>query len=146
MTAKIDFAGPVMPGMSSACWEWNGSRHGKGYGHVSVAGRIRKAHRVVYELLVGPIPDGLQLDHLCRNRCCVNPDHLEPVTARTNIRRGEANAAINARKTHCDYGHPFAGENLRLDARGNRQCWICERSRARDRTRRYRERLKARAA
>ena len=71
-------------------------------------------HRVAYEAAVGPIPEGLQLDHLCRNTLCTNPAHLEPVTCRENLLRGNTLQAANAAKTHCPYGHPYAGENLRV--------------------------------
>ena len=78
------------------------------------------AHRVAYELQVGPIPVGLQLDHLCRVRSCVNPAHLEPVTSAENTRRG-----LRAMKTHCPQGHPYAGENLLIRPTGQRRCRTC---------------------
>jgi hypothetical protein len=76
---------------TEGCWEWKGAKDGDGYGHLGVAGSVVGAHRYAYELLVGPIPEGLHLDHLCRNRPCVNPDHLEPVTQAVNV--GRANKA-----------------------------------------------------
>ena len=79
---RIDIGDPA------ACWEWTGGRSSAGYGYITAGGRKQPVHRVVYELLVGPIPEGLALDHLCRNVRCVNPDHLEPVTWRENVRRG----------------------------------------------------------
>jgi hypothetical protein len=83
-------------------------------------------HRYAYEALVGPIPDGKQIDHLCRNRACCNPEHLEPVTIQENIRRGEGPQAINARKTHCIRGHALSGDNLYLVPKsGRRNCVIC---------------------
>ena len=79
----------------------------------------------MYELMVGPIPDGLVIDHVCNNRGCVRPDHLRPVTQRENILRGEGVAAKRARQTHCKRGHELAGENIRITSTGSRQCLIC---------------------
>lgn len=79
-----------MPIPFSGCWVWIGSDSGNGYGKVSISGRMRMVHRVMYECLVGVIPDGLVLDHRCRVRSCCNPDHLEPVTIRENTMRGHA--------------------------------------------------------
>ena len=90
------------------CWVWTAWRIKNGYGRIQLTSRKPAlAHRAVYEILVGPIPEGLTLDHLCRNRACVNPSHLEPVTMRENALRGIGPTAINARKTHCPKGHPF---------------------------------------
>jgi hypothetical protein len=87
---------------------WMGSQDGHGYGQVNVDGIPTKAHRVAFELHVGPIPDGLHIDHLCRVRLCVNPAHLEPVTAAENTRRQLAAIGHpNSRKTHCPRGHPY---------------------------------------
>ena len=102
-----------------------------GYGVASLgkAGSSGRAHKVVWERLRGPVPDGLVLDHLCRNRACVNPDHLEPVTQRVNSLRGVGAAAQQARKTHCKYGHEYTSENTQLyiNQHGNvsRQCKVC---------------------
>lgn len=120
------------------CWEWPGSKV-SGYGTINADGETQRAHRVVYEAVVGPIPDGLVLDHLCRNRCCVNPAHLEPVSFAENVLRGESPPAINARKTACDNGHEFTPENTRI-YKGYRICRIC----ARDTTRRRMKALRDR--
>ena len=93
------------------CWIWARSKHSKGYGAFRYGGRFVSAHVFSYEYHVGPVPDGLCLDHTCRNPACVNPAHLEPVTNKVNCLRGESPLAKNARKTHCDNGHEFTPEN-----------------------------------
>jgi hypothetical protein len=114
----------------SGCWIWMGytmpAPNGEyGHGHVHWKGKTRCVHRVVYELLRGSIPKGLDLDHLCRVRCCVNPDHLEPVTPQENIRRGE-NHSFLANKPYCPQGHPYSGTNLYIRPDGlGRGCKIC---------------------
>jgi hypothetical protein len=108
----------------SGCWFWEGSTHAAGYGCYGA----RLAHRLSYEAFIGPIPDGLTLDHLCRNRRCVNPRHLEPVTIAENVLRGESLPARNARKTHCPKGHPYDESNTYISPRtGWRQCRACQR-------------------
>jgi len=104
------------------CWEWIGATSG-GYGGLKVDGRMAKAHRLVYELLVGPIPDGLELDHLCRNTSCVKPSHLEPVTHAENVRRGRAGENSKV-KTQCPQGHLYTGDNL-VVTNGRRVCRTC---------------------
>lgn len=98
---KVDKAGPVMPGMDTPCWVWTGAIGGGDYGYFMVVspyeGHAQRAHRVAYELLVGPIPDGLVLDHLCFNTRCVNPTHLEPVTQYENVMRGRGHIAAQMR-------------------------------------------------
>jgi hypothetical protein len=112
--------------ITDSCWLWTGQTTDKGYGSISEGRRSLVAHRVVYEQLVGVIPEGLQLDHLCRVTRCVNPDHLEAVTGRINTLRGIGPTAQNARKTQCPAGHAYAsfGE---IDARGYRCCSECKR-------------------
>ena len=121
---------------TGTCWLWGACVRSDGYGWFSVGGRSMAAHRYAYEQYVGPIPDGMALDHLCRVRRCVNPRHLEAVTDRVNILRGRGRAAENAKKTHCGNGHPLSGDNLKPWhlQRGKRKCRAC--SNARDR--RYR--------
>lgn len=122
---------------AEGCWIWIGTSEKDGYGVVQVKGRQWRAHRFIYESLVGKIPDGMQLDHLCRNRLCVNPAHLEPVTCAINIAR-------SARSTSpvCAKGHLFSGKNLRIVQIGKykfRRCLTC----ARIRMRGYRAQKKA---
>lgn len=112
------------------CWEWTGARMHNGYGQLVVGGIRYAVHRYVYEQLVGPIPEGLDLDHLCRNRACVNPIHLEPVTRGENLRRGYL-AEPRSAKTHCIRGHAFDAANTRISKAGKRQCRSCDRSRKR---------------
>jgi hypothetical protein len=118
------------------CWEWTRSKNKGGYGQFRFKGRSYLAHKYAYESLVGPIPDGLELDHRCRNHGCVNPDHLEAVTRRVNIMRGESTSSRNARKTHCKRNHEFTDENTRITMRGTRVCRTCHRDDMRERHRR----------
>lgn len=125
----------------SGCWIWTAANFGiRGYGAVWWHGQAAGAHRVVYEILCGPIPEGFEIDHLCRVRLCVNPDHLEPVSDRENILRGFGPAARNSRKFHCKNGHRFDADNTHVLASGGRRCRACERSRARARRARARAR------
>lgn len=116
------------------CWLWQGFIDEDGYGHVSWQGKTRLVHRVVYELLVGPIPEGTELDHTCRVTHCCRPDHLEPVTKLVNIERSEV-GRHNRLKTQCPHGHRYTKKNTyaRRNAQGYvlRQCRTCRRERNR---------------
>ena len=122
-----------IPEPNSGCWLWTSSLDRHGYGQINIKGTSKRAHRIVYERLVGPIPAGLVLDHTCRVRSCVNPDHLEPITVSENLRRGISPSAHAARQTHCIHGHEFSAENTRLytHIKGGtiRICRSCERTR-----------------
>jgi HNH endonuclease len=110
------------------CWHWMGLRNGDGYGRFWIGKCSIAAHRAAYELLVGPIPPGFTIDHLCRNPPCVRFDHLEPVTPGENTLRGRSPSAINARKTHCSNGHEFTLANTYCYPSGRRRrCRICKR-------------------
>lgn len=118
--------------VGDGCWEWPGSRDKQGYGRFAVPRTPRVsnrwlpklAHRIAYELFVGPIPDGLTIDHLCRNKGCVNPSHLEAVTQRVNNYR---TPDFNGNKTHCPQGHEYATSGRAY--RGGRYCRVCDRDR-----------------
>lgn len=111
-------------GYQTPCWTWTAAQDQLGYGRFWAFGKHMMAHRAAYEMLRHPIPDGMTIDHLCRNPSCVNPDHLEVVSQAENVLRGDAPAAHNARKTHCKNGHPFEGDNL-IDTGSSRACRIC---------------------
>lgn len=116
------------------CWEWTGAKQAYGYGRFGLGGRGGKvvlAHRFAYEQYVGPIPDGMTIDHLCRNTSCVNPGHMEPVTREVNARRGNPHAG----KTHCDKGHELTPENVYVSPSRPtvRDCRECRRARRRAR-------------
>lgn len=132
--SKVDKNGPV-PGYAphlGSCWIWIAGRDSHGYGHFLFEGKVRGAHRVAYQWLVGPIPPGLELDHLCRVPACVNPAHLEPVTRRENYMRGLGPTVAGAHqriKTHCPHGHSYADA---IVWRNGRKCRICNRERSRE--------------
>lgn len=107
----------------NGCRIWTGALDRGGYGAINVGGAKHKAHRLAYELLVGPIPDGLVIDHVCRNRDCINPAHLEPVTHEENKRRG----ARGGDWPYCRKGHPYDDDNTRITTTGVRICRACHR-------------------
>ena len=126
---------------TDGCWLWQGAVNARGYGwfyigqHRQGTRRAFEAHRFAYQVLVGSVPPGKELDHLCRNSLCVKPEHLEPVTHRENILRGESPFAINSRKEYCHRGHRLEGENLILqykpDGYIERRCRTCTRAKKR---------------
>jgi hypothetical protein len=111
------------------CWEWIAGKNIGGYGQFWNGERIVMAHRFAYEAWVGPIPEGLVIDHLCRNRSCVNPRHMEPVEHRTNTLRGIGPTAINARIDACPHGHPYTPANTIILSDKKRRCRMCKRAR-----------------
>ncbi len=126
---------------NTGCILWFGAQTASGYGEMVVGSkrgpgpRMAYAHRLAYEHACGPVPDGLELDHLCRQRCCCNPDHLEPVLHATNMQRCDKEAAgrLNRSKTHCLRGHPFDERNTFVRPSGARRCRACEAAAARRR-------------
>ena len=113
------------------CWEWTATRD-NGYGRFNLNGKLIYAHRFSYEQINGSVPKGLQLDHLCRNPICVNPEHLEAVTNKENCIRGDHKTNSNNRKkTHCIRGHEFNLKNTYITKNNRRSCRICHRNRMR---------------
>lgn len=110
------------------CWNWRVNIGSSGYGKWTRSDRQAVAHRVAYELLVGPIPEGMQLHHKCFNRSCVNPEHLEPVTPKQNKAMSRGMGAVNKAKMTCVNGHPFDEANTYVTERGHRQCRACRKA------------------
>lgn len=128
LTLEERFWGKVEVIPFHECWEWVGAINSGGYGHMRVAGKTPKAHRISYELHRGPVPAGLVVDHKCGNRACVRPEHLEAVTQRVNVLRGDSEMARRSRQTHCLRGHEYTQENTYRDSWG-RHCVTCRRAR-----------------
>jgi hypothetical protein len=128
MTRPIEhrFISKISIGHPSGCWLWQAHINYLGYGAMRKDSQMVGAHRVSYEIFKGPIPHGHEIDHLCRVRNCVNPNHLEAVTKRENISRSEGVSVQNARKTFCKYGHELTEENV-YHRKDGRQCKICRR-------------------
>lgn len=124
-TPEKAFLAKVSPVPVTGCWLWTGALNRGGYGVLKNGDRNVLAHRYSCERTRGRIPANLELDHLCRVRSCVNPDHLEAVTRKVNTHRGFGPSGINARATHCIHGHPFAGDNLYRRPNGKRECREC---------------------
>lgn len=134
-----------IPEPNTGCWLWEGSVNSRGYGYA----KNDFVHRSSYRAKNGAIPDGLEVDHLCKVRCCVNPEHLEAVTRLENVRRSSAGYYkrtpennVQKRRTHCPSGHPYSGDNLWISKTGNRQCRTCHRERERIATPLRRARMK----
>jgi hypothetical protein len=126
---------------TETCWEWTAGKKPAGYGAFADGYTTVLAHRFAYELLVGPIPEGLHIDHLCRNRACVNPAHMEPVSTAENTRRGMAGGAYQLSVTHCPQGHSYDGDNTYVFPDGRRGCRSCMRASNRESARRRRLKL-----
>ena len=132
----------IVPEPNTGCWFWSGSHNNSGYARINLKTTKSKTgwktcylHRVTYEMYVGPIPNGKQIDHLCRQRGCCNPEHLEAVTPQQNVARGLASAVNAAHKTHCPYGHEYNDDNTYIDSKGWQHCNECRRQRDRKRDR-----------
>lgn len=131
MTIEQRLLSKVKNNPETGCMEFTGSLYKNGYGQIWNGKRTEQAHRVSYRFYVGEIPADKEIDHLCRNRCCVNPAHLALVTHQENIARSQTVMGENARKTHCMRNHPLSGENLIITKQNTRQCRICSNMRAR---------------
>lgn len=122
------FEAKYIPVTESGCWLWIASCNRDGYGTFGIGQKVFRAHRVSYELVYGQIAEELEIDHLCRVRCCVNPDHLQAIAHRSNVLRGQGLAATFARRTHCKNGHELGGDNVTIwKSSRARRCLACHR-------------------
>lgn len=144
-TAAERIQAAIQVDADAGCWVWQRSKNPDGYGRIRFQGRVRLAHRFAYETFVGPIPEGMELDHVrdrgCRFRHCVNPDHLEPVTSAENTRRGMAPNHLTHRTGVCRRGHAITGDNAARASDGRTRCRECLNASGRQRARRYRAKL-----
>jgi hypothetical protein len=125
----LHFLGRFLKGEPHECWPWLG-KLSNGYGYFWTGAHVQPAHRTSYEHFVGPIPEGLHIDHLCRDRSCINPDHLEAVTPQENLRRGDH---VHRNKTHCKHGHELTEDNVyRQPGKNHRYCRSCRQRRRRE--------------
>ena len=129
--SRQKFLSPVLKVDGKGCWIWNQKLSREGYGCSRLGGETVWVHRFVYDRLIGPVPRGKVLDHLCGRKACCNPEHLEPVTARENVIRGGGRGGVNFRKTRCVHGHEFTKENTKI-IQGRRRCAECARRRSRE--------------
>lgn len=126
----------IVEGMKNHCWFWDGPVNRNGYSRTTIDGRTIVLHRLIYQIVKGPLTKKKVLDHLCRERRCCNPDHLQPVTAKENTRRGESGPGRNARKATCKRGHKLSGANVRIRKKKGgteRVCKACKRERESER-------------
>ena len=129
------FERKYIPEPNSGCWLWTASLNRDGYGNFWDGVKYLRAHQFSYLTAYGPVPDGMEIDHLCGVRACVNPAHLEAVPHIVNCRRGQVGPSARARKlavTHCPRGHSYAGDNLYLTPKGHRHCRTCRRNALRE--------------
>ncbi len=142
----VRFHSRYIPVPESGCWLWLGPLHKTGYALFYWNGKQSYAHRFSHEAFKGQIHEGLQIDHLCRVQCCVNPDHLEAVTLKVNVLRGISPIANNSRETHCPAGHAYSYENTYVPPSGGRYCRSCMRLANKDKAARRKEERHRRGA